>query len=101
MQLQGVLDQFPRVGVLLDQVGFETALKQVPASAMPPVEPDTVRGLQPPRRGAQIGAGRLQQQVKCQGTPAKCSSGVRWRSGDLVLFSNHAADLRAIGCSWP
>jgi hypothetical protein len=56
-----VLDQFPRVGVFLDQMGFETALEQVSASAMPPIEPDAVSGLQPPSGGAEVGAGCLQQ----------------------------------------
>ena len=31
-----VFDQLPGVGVFLDQVRFETALEQVPASPMPP-----------------------------------------------------------------
>jgi hypothetical protein len=44
-------------------VRLETALKQVSTSAMPPIEPDTVRGLQPSRRGAQVSAGCLQQQM--------------------------------------
>lgn len=65
-----VLDQFPRVGVLINQVRFETALEPVPASPMPPVKPDIVRGLQPPHRGAEIGAGCLQQQVIVVGDEA-------------------------------
>ena len=42
----------------------EPPLKQVPAPLMPAIEPHAIRHVQPMSRLAQVGFGRLQQQMK-------------------------------------
>lgn len=59
-----VLDQLPRIGVLLDQMGLEATLVQMPATAVAAIETDAVSRLEPTGRVAQIGARCLGQQVK-------------------------------------
>ncbi len=59
-----VLDQLPRIGVLLDQMGLEATLVQMPATAVTAIETDAVSRLEPTGRVAQIGARCLGQQVK-------------------------------------
>ena len=58
-----VLDQLPRIGVFLDQMGLEASLVQMPATAVTAIETDTVSRLEPTGRVAQIGARCLGQQV--------------------------------------
>ena len=59
-----VLDQLPRIGVFLDQMGLEATLVQMPATAVAAIETDAVSRLEPTGRVAQIGARCLGQQVK-------------------------------------
>ncbi len=59
-----VLDQLPRIGVLLDQMGLEATLVQMPPTAVAAIETDAVSRLEPTGRDAQIGARCLGQQVK-------------------------------------
>ncbi len=54
-----VLDQFPRIGVFLDQMGLEATLVQMPATAVAAIETDAVSRLEPTGRVAQIGARSL------------------------------------------
>ena len=58
-----VLHQPTGVGIGLDQVGLEAALKQVPAAPVAVVEAHGVRHLQSAQGLAEIGPGRLYRQV--------------------------------------
>ena len=58
-----VLNQLARKTVRINQVGLESAVKQMPNPVMPAMEPDAVRGLEPTKSFAEIGTQGLHEQV--------------------------------------
>jgi hypothetical protein len=59
-----IASQFLPAGIVLDDDGFESALKQVACPVVPTVEPDTVTDAQPLHRAAQVGLGCFEHQME-------------------------------------
>ena len=55
--------QFEKVFVTLNQLGFVTPLKQVPARTVPQIVIDSVAGFQTLHESAEVGPRRLQNKV--------------------------------------